>query len=58
MSLRKYFQLSVLVATAFVMVVSSEVGTQHALGASLPADKKSIGGVVTTVRKGRKPVSG
>ena len=48
MSLRKYFQLSVLVATAFVMVVSSEVGTQHALGASLPVGKKSIGGVVAS----------
>jgi len=31
MSLRKYFQLSVLVASAFVIVVSSEVGTQYAL---------------------------
>ena len=48
MSLGKYFRLSAAVAAALVIVATSEIGTQHVLGASLSVGKKSIGGVVTS----------
>jgi len=48
MSLRKHFQLSTLIATGFLLLVSTDIGVQRAQGASLKVGKMDIGGVVTS----------
>jgi hypothetical protein len=48
MSLRKRFHVPALIAAGFLMLVSTDVGTQRAQAASLKVGKMDIGGVVTS----------